>query len=192
MKKVNLILTGICALTCINNAFGMLMQKNVIHKITYKKIRQICTADFTAIDLNQDEYYKRFKDDKHKINKKKNPINQKLLRKNNALLRKIVEQNKENNESLKTVIKQNYLAAYRNYIDLENTPRHLFDGNQYDVARRKSKKVYTDLLTLEDLIPVAYDYQIPIIKYLQEAERFIHSLPKEDQRDNNNDLNKRE
>jgi hypothetical protein len=191
MKKFNLILTGICALTCINNAFGMLTQKNTIHKIAYKKIRQTHTADFTVIDLSQDEYYKRFKDDDKKINRRI-ANKSKLLRRNNALLRKIVEQNKENNESLKTVIKQNYLAAYRNYIDLENTPRHLFDGNQYDVARRKSKKVYTDLLTLEDLIPVAYDYQIPIIKYLQEAERFIHSLPKEDQRDNNNDLNKRE
>lgn len=45
MKKATLIVSGICALICINNAFGMLIQKNAIRKITtYKKTQQFHTT----------------------------------------------------------------------------------------------------------------------------------------------------
>lgn len=81
MKKITYLFISTCALTFISNSFGMLNQKNLIHRITtHKNIKYFC-------------------------------INNDLLKENNALLEKVIEQNKENNNLLRIIIQQNYLHS---------------------------------------------------------------------------------
>jgi hypothetical protein len=153
MKKL---ITFLLTITFISNSFGMLNQKSLIRKIaTHKKINSFHTSRSThASD--------------------KASTNHNLLKENNALLHKIIEQNKENNGLLRTIVKQNYLQSYHNKV----IHGSVFTSHQFSKARTKDVE-WRDIIPLEELIPLAHDWQLPLIKYMLETDKFIESLKKE-------------
>jgi hypothetical protein len=134
-----------------------------------KKLRSFCTK------TNSNDHPLIFKENELNISTKDN----------RALLREIIEQNKENNELLRTIIKQNYLQSYHNNL-IHTKPNRYFEDRIYSIfhtdqtraARNKHDKWF-EAIPLEELMPLAHSWQLPLIKYMQETDTFIESLKKE-------------
>jgi hypothetical protein len=119
MKKATFIVSGICALTCINNTFGMLTQKNMIRKITYKKTQQIHTSK--PVNNILGSIYCPCLPQDCRCGRKK-PTNEKLVEENNELLLKELirkrNQFKTRNKVLsKYITKQNTIIKELNNLD---------------------------------------------------------------------------
>lgn len=123
MKK--LIIFSILGLMHTHNSFGMLTKTSLPRKIVvHKKIQSFHTSMLTRNTLGpsycpclpQNCTCGRKKPQKEKdITPEKTDSDRDLLKENNLLLHKIIEQNKKNNDLLRAIIKQNHLLDHRTF-----------------------------------------------------------------------------
>lgn len=166
MKKITVLCLLICALANNNNVFGMLTKTSPIRKIIlHKNIKSFHARDTweskscycapeNCICTEKKQKNKQIIVEKADLNNS--------VQENHKLLNKIIQQNKENNLLLRTIVKQNYVYTRKGFSNKKEFQKYL-EGcvirSDFYIRQHKDVLEHYDMLKKQYGIDVTYELE---------------------------------